>query len=175
MRHEARASSLPAGTKRQLREIPNPLDSEWRERLIMDKKRRQACSANSFSFSEEAWSRSSAKDFDLLSGWNERKKTGVSQWLYRWVLPVQLVFSLWLRLWVYLRLDRFSSCCSTSSVWPDFDRFLIAGQWKPQILSPILCWLVFPQGLLLALFFIVGWGRIRLDCLWAAKPTIEGL
>jgi len=36
----------------------------------MDKKRRQALTANSFSFSEEAWSRSSAKDFDLLSGWN---------------------------------------------------------------------------------------------------------
>ena len=75
---------------------------------------------------------------------------------------------------VYLRLDRFSSCCSTSSVWPDFDRFLFAGQWKPRILSPILCWLVAPQGLLLALCFIVGWGRIRLDCLWAGKPTIEG-
>lgn len=75
---------------------------------------------------------------------------------------------------VYLRLDRFSSCCSTSSVWPDFDRFLIAGQWKPRILSPILCWLVAPQGLLFALCFSVGWGRIRLDCLWAAKPTIEG-
>lgn len=75
---------------------------------------------------------------------------------------------------VYLRLDRFSSCCSTSSVWPDFDRFLIAGQWKPRILSSILCWLVAPQGLLLALCFIVGWGKIRLDCLWAAKPRIEG-
>lgn len=56
---------------------------------------------------------------------------------------------------VYLRLDRFSSCCSTSSVWPDFDRFLIAGQWKPRILSSILCWLVAPQGLLLALCFIL--------------------